>query len=89
MANIAAEGKTEPKLNGLAGLSPNVIYLALVSFFTDISSEMTLTTLPLFLSDVLGVRTSIIGLIEGLAETTASIMKVFSLVFWMPRTKAE
>ncbi len=59
-------------------VSPNVIWLALVSFFTDISSEMTLTTLPLFLTDVLGVRTAIVGLIEGLAETTASIMKIFS-----------
>lgn len=61
-----------------ARLSSNVIWLALVSFFTDISSEMTLTTLPLFLTDVLGVRTAIVGLIEGLAETTASIMKIFS-----------
>ncbi len=61
-----------------AGLSRNVIWLALVSFFTDISSEMTLTTLPLFLTDVLGVRTAIVGLIEGLAETTASITKIFS-----------
>ena len=78
MADIAAAQKKEAKRTGLSGLSPNVIYLALVSFFTDISSEMTLTTLPLFLSDVLGVRTSIIGLIEGLAETTASIMKIFS-----------
>lgn len=59
-------------------VSPNVIWLALVSFFTDISSEMTLTTLPLFLTDVLGVRTAIVGLIEGLAETTASLMKIFS-----------
>jgi MFS family permease len=60
------------------GLSRNVVWLALVSFFTDISSEMTLTTLPLFLTDVLGVRTAIVGLIEGLAETTASLMKIFS-----------
>ncbi len=59
-------------------VSRNVIWLALVSFFTDISSEMTLTTLPLFLTDVLGVRTAIVGLIEGLAETTASLMKIFS-----------
>jgi MFS family permease len=62
-------------------LSPNVIWLAVVSFFTDISSEMTLTTLPLFLTDVLGVRTTVVGLIEGLAETTASIMKIFSGYF--------
>jgi MFS family permease len=44
----------------------------------DISSEMVLNLLPLFLSNVLGVRTNIIGLIEGMAEATASLLKVFS-----------
>jgi MFS family permease len=44
----------------------------------DISSEMVINILPLFLSNVLGVRTSIIGVIEGVAEATASILKVFS-----------
>jgi len=59
-------------------LPRNVWAVSLTSFFTDISSEMILTILPLFLSNVLGVRTSIIGLIEGLAEATASLLKVFS-----------
>lgn len=44
----------------------------------DISSEMVLNLLPLFLSNVLGVKTNIIGLIEGMAEATASLLKVFS-----------
>ncbi len=44
----------------------------------DISSEMVINLLPLFLSSVLGIRTSIIGLIEGVAEATASILKMFS-----------
>jgi len=44
----------------------------------DISSEMVINILPLFLANVLGVQTSIIGLIEGLAEATASILKLFS-----------
>ncbi len=44
----------------------------------DISSEMVLNILPLFLANVLGVQTSIIGLIEGIAEATASILKLFS-----------
>ena len=44
----------------------------------DVSSEMVLNILPLFLSNVLGVKTNIIGLIEGVAEATASILKLFS-----------
>lgn len=44
----------------------------------DISSEMVLNILSLFLSNVLGVQTSIIGLIDGVAEATASILKLFS-----------
>lgn len=44
----------------------------------DISSEMVINLLPLFLSNVLGVRTSLIGLIEGVAEATSSLLKVFS-----------
>jgi MFS family permease len=44
----------------------------------DISSEMVLNIVPLFLSNVLGVPTSIIGLIDGIAEATASILKLFS-----------
>ncbi len=46
--------------------------------FMDISSEMVINILPLFLSNVLGVKTNIIGVIEGVAEATASILKVFS-----------
>jgi len=44
----------------------------------DISSEMVLNILPLFLANVLGVRTSVIGLIEGIAEASASLLKLFS-----------
>jgi len=44
----------------------------------DISSEMVVNILPLFLSNVLGVGINIIGLIEGIAEATASLLKVFS-----------
>jgi len=59
-------------------LPRNVWAVGLTSFFMDISSEMVINILPLFLSNVLGVQTSIIGLIEGLAEATASILKLFS-----------
>ena len=59
-------------------LPRNVWAVSLTSFFMDISSEMVINLLPLFLSNVLGVKTNIIGLIEGIAEATASILKVFS-----------
>jgi len=60
------------------GLERNVFYTGLVSFFMDVSSEMVYPLVPLFLSSVLGVNKSVIGLIEGIAETTASIVKLFS-----------
>ncbi len=63
---------------GLRTLPRNVWAVSLTSFFMDISSEMVINILPLFLSNVLGVKTDIIGLIEGVAEATASLLKVFS-----------
>lgn len=59
-------------------LPRNVWAVGLTSFFMDISSEMVINILPLFLANVLGVQTSIIGLIEGIAEATASLLKLFS-----------
>ena len=59
-------------------LPRNVWAVGLTSFFMDVSSEMVINILPLFLSNVLGVKTNIIGLIEGIAEATASILKLFS-----------
>jgi MFS family permease len=63
---------------GWRALPRNVWAVSLTSFFMDISSEMVINILPLFLSNVLGVGTNIIGLIEGIAEATASLLKVFS-----------
>lgn len=59
-------------------LPRNVWAVGLTSFFMDISSEMVINILPLFLSNVLGVQTGLIGLIEGVAEATASMLKLFS-----------
>lgn len=59
-------------------LPRNVWVVTVTSFLTDISSEMILNLLPLFLFNVLGVRTAAIGTIEGVAESTASILKMFS-----------
>ena len=69
---------TAPQKTGLRALPRNVWVVSLTSFFMDISSEMVINLLPLFLSNVLGVRTNIIGLIEGISEATASLLKVFS-----------
>ncbi len=60
------------------GLPRNVWAVSITSFFMDISSEMVINILPLFLSNVLGVQTALIGVIEGVAEATASVLKVFS-----------
>ena len=59
-------------------LPRNVKVMAVTSFLTDVSSEMVINTLPLFLKNVLGVKTSVIGLIEGVAESTASFLKLYS-----------
>jgi MFS family permease len=68
----------ETPQTGLRGLPRNVWAVSATSFFMDISSEMVLNLLPLFLANVLGVRTSVIGIIEGGAEWAASIFKLFS-----------
>lgn len=74
MAEIS-EKKTRASISQLPR---NVWAVSLTSFFMDVSSEMVINILPLFLANVLGVRTNIIGLIEGVAESTASILKLFS-----------
>jgi MFS family permease len=72
------EAKPRQPKTGWRSLPRNVWAVSLTSFFMDISSEMVLNILPLYLSNVLGVGTSVIGLIEGIAEATASLLKVFS-----------
>jgi MFS family permease len=62
----------------LRSLPRNVWVLTATSFLTDISSEMIGYLIPLFLANVLKTGTAVIGLIEGIAETTASLMKIYS-----------
>jgi len=52
--------------------------VSLTSFLMDVSSEMVLNVVPLFLANVLGARTVVIGLIEGVAHAAASLLKVLS-----------
>src|SRR6186997_2719337 len=56
----------------------SVWMLGLVSMFMDISSEMIHALLPLYLVTVIGVSALTVGIIEGVAEATASIVKIFS-----------
>lgn len=56
----------------------NIIALGLVSFFADISSEMVYPIIPLYLTSAFGATPALVGLIEGIAESLASLLKVFS-----------
>jgi MFS family permease len=56
----------------------NVVVAGLVSLCTDVSSEMIVPVLPLFLTLVLGAPVAAVGLIEGVAESTASVLRVFA-----------
>jgi len=55
-----------------------IFILGFVSFFVDVSTEMVYPLIPVFLTAVIGANVSVLGLIEGLAESLASLLKVFS-----------
>ena len=59
-------------------LPRNVWVVTATSLLTDISSEMMAYLIPLFLANILKTGTAVIGLIDGIAETTASLMKIYS-----------
>ena len=56
----------------------NIFIIGLVSLFIDMSTEMIYPLIPLFLTTNLGATPAIVGVIEGIAECTASVLKVFS-----------
>ena len=56
----------------------NVLFIGLVSFFADLSTEMVYPLMPLYLTTVFGATPALVGLIEGIAESLASLLKVFS-----------
>ena len=68
----------DKKKTGLRSLPLNVWIVTATSFLTDVSSEMIFNLVPLFLANVLNAGTAVIGLIDGLAETSASLMKIYS-----------
>jgi len=67
-------------------LGRTVIALGIVSFFTDVSSEMIYPLLPIFLTTTLGASAGVLGAIEGAAETTASLLKLAS-GWWSDRVR--
>lgn len=84
---MAAETPVSPAVR--AAIPRGVWMLGFVSLFMDISSEMIHALLPVFLLTTVGASAMVIGLIEGVAEATASIVKVFSGVLsdWFGRRK--
>lgn len=59
-------------------LPRNVIILGIVSLLTDMSSDMIVPLLPLFITSTLGAGPAALGIIEGVAEATASFLKLLS-----------
>ncbi|MCX7614296.1 MAG: MFS transporter [Clostridiales bacterium] len=56
----------------------NIIFIGFVSFFVDISTEMVYPLIPLYLTGVLGSSPALVGIVEGIAESLASLLKVYS-----------
>ncbi|MGE5247716.1 MAG: MFS transporter [Verrucomicrobiota bacterium] len=69
-------------------LPRNVIALGAVSLLTDVSSDMISPLLPLFITAVLGAGPAALGVIEGVAEATASLLKLFSGA-WSDRVRRK
>lgn len=59
----------------------NIIILGITSFLTDISSEMVYPILPVYLVTQLGAGPAVLGIIEGIAESTSALLRVFSGYF--------
>ena len=68
------ENKSETTRKGVR----NIIILGLISCFADISSEMVYPLIPLYLTTAFGATPALVGIIEGIAESVASLLKVFS-----------
>lgn len=64
------------KLSGI--VRGNVLWLGVVSLLTDLSSEMIYPLLPFFLTSTLGAGPAFLGIVEGIAEATASLLKLAS-----------
>lgn len=72
------DGLEAKKQTKFFGLSKNVISMGAVSFLNDLSSDMIFPFIPIFLTSVLGATATFVGLVEGIADATASVLKIVS-----------
>jgi len=79
---------TLPPMNGdhRPKLGRNITVLAAASFFTDVASEMIYPLLPVFLSTVLGTSVAALGVIEGMAESVSSLLRI-PAGWWSDKTR--
>src|SRR3979409_1829015 len=72
MVNCREDGRMQLRIRGV---SRNVLVLGWVSFFTDVASEMLYPVIPLFLIGTLGASPALLGLIDGIAEGSSSVLR--------------
>jgi MFS family permease len=87
---VAAAPAPDNRRTGLSAIPSGVWALGIVSLFMDLSSELIHSLLPIFMVTVLGASVVSVGVIEGIAEATAAITKIFSGVLsdWLGKRKA-
>lgn len=66
------------KREKIFGVRRNIFFLGLVSFFNDFSAEAVQSVMPIFLTTVLGASAAFVGILEGMADALASVLKLFS-----------
>jgi MFS family permease len=71
-------GPAAPAPRGLKGITRNVVALGVTSLLTDVSSEMLIPVLPMFVTSTLKASVASLGIIEGVAESTASLLRLAS-----------
>src|SRR5215813_8505196 len=86
---MTAESRPSETIPAWREVPRGVWALGFVSLFMDVSSEMIHALLPVYLVTALGASVVVVGVIEGIAEATASIVKVFSgaLSDWFGKRK--
>ena len=68
----------DEKRKKILGLHPNVFFMGITSLLTDISSELIFTLVPLFMSNVLGASSMLIGLVGGISDSADSLFRIIS-----------
>ena len=75
---MTVPASTEKQPKKILGLHPNVFFMGITSLLNDISSELIFTLLPLFMSNVLGTSSTIIGLVGGISDSADSLFRIIS-----------